>query len=236
MLEAAGPGLARRSREGRLRRAAVTPSPEVSFRKRSSQFLWSTDGRSGSRDAPAVPGGPAGGGEGHGSLRGSRRRAAGPMAVEMPSEEEGSPSEAPGLLGSSRRSVRWLRVVGVRCGSQPRCRARGTRARCVAGHFMGKKSVPGTQRMDELRQPAAPMSFGPSLRALLEDVVELLTRELLKILLQERLLDQNQRKYDLADQVNIGWYGGRCPEQGGGGDGSTCAAAGGSALSRIVFG
>ncbi|XP_052528231.1 neuromedin-B [Tympanuchus pallidicinctus] len=70
----------------------------------------------------------------------------------------------------------------------------------ATGHFMGKKSVPGTPRMDELRQPAAPMSFGPSLRALLEDVVELLTRELLKILLQERLLDQNQRKYDLADQ------------------------------------
>uniref|UniRef100_A0A803Y9J2 Neuromedin B n=1 Tax=Meleagris gallopavo TaxID=9103 RepID=A0A803Y9J2_MELGA len=70
----------------------------------------------------------------------------------------------------------------------------------ATGHFMGKKSVPGTPRLDELRQPAVPMAFGPSLRALLEDVVELLTRELLKILLQERLLDENQRKYDLTDE------------------------------------
>uniref|UniRef100_A0A8C3LVJ6 Neuromedin B n=1 Tax=Chrysolophus pictus TaxID=9089 RepID=A0A8C3LVJ6_CHRPC len=70
----------------------------------------------------------------------------------------------------------------------------------ATGHFMGKKSVPGAPHLDELRQPAVPMAFGPSLRALLEDVVELLTRELLKILLQERLLDENQRKYDLADQ------------------------------------
>ncbi|XP_031472032.1 neuromedin-B [Phasianus colchicus] len=70
----------------------------------------------------------------------------------------------------------------------------------ATGHFMGKKSAPGTPHLDELRQPAVPVAFGPSLRALLEDVVELLTRELLKILLQERLLDENQRKYDLTDQ------------------------------------
>uniref|UniRef100_A0A1D5PAZ6 Neuromedin B n=1 Tax=Gallus gallus TaxID=9031 RepID=A0A1D5PAZ6_CHICK len=76
----------------------------------------------------------------------------------------------------------------------------GTRARCVAGHFMGKKSVSGTPHLDVPGQPAVPMAFGPSLRALLEDVVELLTRELLKILLQERLLDENRGKYDLTDQ------------------------------------
>lgn len=98
---------------------------------------------------------------------------------------------------------------------------------------MGKKSVPGTPQLDALGQPVVPMAFGPSLRALLEDVVELLTRELLKILLQERLLDENQGKYDLTDQVNIGWHGGRC-----GGDGGACTAAGGlfsaCALSRII--
>uniref|UniRef100_A0A8C2SPE4 Neuromedin B n=2 Tax=Coturnix japonica TaxID=93934 RepID=A0A8C2SPE4_COTJA len=70
----------------------------------------------------------------------------------------------------------------------------------ATGHFMGKKSVPGTPQLDALGQPVVPMAFGPSLRALLEDVVELLTRELLKILLQERLLDENQGKYDLTDQ------------------------------------
>lgn len=62
-----------------------------------------------------------------------------------------------------------------------------------------------------------PMVFGPSLRALLEDMMELLTRELLKILLQERLLDENQGKYDLTDQVNIDLGGGRCSEQKGAG-------------------
>lgn len=68
---------------------------------------------------------------------------------------------------------------------------------------MGKKSVPGSPRLEPPEEPALPVAFGPSLRALLEDVVELLTRELLKILLQERLLDENQGKYDLADQVNV---------------------------------
>lgn len=66
---------------------------------------------------------------------------------------------------------------------------------------MGKKSVPGSPRLEPPAEPAVP--FGPSLRALLEDMVELLTRELLKILLQERLLDENRGKYDLADQVNV---------------------------------
>lgn len=78
-----------------------------------------------------------------------------------------------------------------------------TQVRCIAGHFMGKKSVTGSPRLESPEEPAVPVVFGPSLRALLEDMMELLTRELLKILLQERLLDENQGKYDLADQVNI---------------------------------
>ncbi|KFQ32329.1 hypothetical protein N332_02887, partial [Mesitornis unicolor] len=68
------------------------------------------------------------------------------------------------------------------------------------GHFMGKKIFLGSPRRGPPEEPAVPMVFGPSLRALLEDMMELLTRELLKILLQERLLDKNQGKYDLTDQ------------------------------------
>ncbi|NXL39395.1 NMB protein, partial [Glaucidium brasilianum] len=70
----------------------------------------------------------------------------------------------------------------------------------ATGHFMGKKSVPASPRLESPQEPAVTMAFGPSLRALLEDMMELLTRELLKILLQERLLDENQGKYDLTDQ------------------------------------
>lgn len=84
-----------------------------------------------------------------------------------------------------------------------------------------------------------PMVFGPSLRALLEDMMELLTRELLKILLQERLLDENQGKYDLTDQVNIDLGGRRCSEQKGSrscaGDGSTSTAPRGAFLSLPSF-
>ncbi|NXU59513.1 NMB protein, partial [Turnix velox] len=68
----------------------------------------------------------------------------------------------------------------------------------ATGHFMGKKSVAGSPHLESPEEPG--VVFGPSLRALLEDMVELLTRELLKILLQERLLDENQGKYDLTNQ------------------------------------
>ncbi|NWX91515.1 NMB protein, partial [Nothoprocta ornata] len=70
----------------------------------------------------------------------------------------------------------------------------------ATGHFMGKKSVSSSPHLESPDEPAVPTVFGPSLRALLEDMMELLTRELLKILLQERLLNENQGKYDLADQ------------------------------------
>uniref|UniRef100_A0A8B9NYI7 Neuromedin-B n=1 Tax=Apteryx owenii TaxID=8824 RepID=A0A8B9NYI7_APTOW len=75
----------------------------------------------------------------------------------------------------------------------------------ATGHFMGKKSISGSPHLESPEDPAVPMVFGPSLRALLEDMMELLTRELLKILLQERLLDENQGKYDLTDQIKINW-------------------------------
>lgn len=82
---------------------------------------------------------------------------------------------------------------------------------------MGKKSVTGSPHLEAAEEPAVPMVFGPSLRALLEDMMELLTRELLKILLQERLLDENQGKYDLTGQVSIYLARGRSSEQKGGG-------------------
>lgn len=82
---------------------------------------------------------------------------------------------------------------------------------------MGKKSITGSPHLETPEEPEVPMVFSPSLRALMEDIMELLTRELLKILLQERLLDENQGKYDLTDQVNIDLDGGRCSEQKGGG-------------------
>ncbi|XP_053933914.1 neuromedin-B isoform X3 [Cuculus canorus] len=70
----------------------------------------------------------------------------------------------------------------------------------ATGHFMGKKSVTGSPHLEPPEEPAVPTAFGPSLRALLEEMVELLTRELLRVLWRERLLDENQGKYDLTDQ------------------------------------
>ncbi|XP_053933918.1 neuromedin-B isoform X6 [Cuculus canorus] len=71
----------------------------------------------------------------------------------------------------------------------------------ATGHFMGKKSVTGSPHLEPPEEPAVPTAFGPSLRALLEEMVELLTRELLRVLWRERLLDENQGKYDLTDQA-----------------------------------
>ncbi|XP_009891443.1 PREDICTED: uncharacterized protein LOC104293624 [Charadrius vociferus] len=88
-----------------------------------------------------------------------------------------------------KNNQQWMRVtVVITWGAIKTC------------HFMGKKSVTGSPHLESPEEPAVPMVFGPSLRALLEDMMELLTRELLKILLQERLLDENQGKYDLTDQ------------------------------------
>ncbi|XP_053933915.1 neuromedin-B isoform X4 [Cuculus canorus] len=77
----------------------------------------------------------------------------------------------------------------------------------ATGHFMGKKSVTGSPHLEPPEEPAVPTAFGPSLRALLEEMVELLTRELLRVLWRERLLDENQGKYDLTDQTQRPWCG-----------------------------
>ncbi|KAK4821409.1 hypothetical protein QYF61_019310 [Mycteria americana] len=107
----------------------------------------------------------------------------------------GLPSPAPARPVMDRRTK-----AGVRQRPPWRGIFADTEVCCIAGHFMGKKSVTGSPHLESPEEPAVPIVFSPSLRALLEDMMELLTRELLKILLQERLLDENQGKYDLTDQ------------------------------------
>ncbi|XP_053897091.1 neuromedin-B isoform X1 [Malaclemys terrapin pileata] len=73
----------------------------------------------------------------------------------------------------------------------------------ATGHFMGKKSIAASPLLESPEDAAAnsiPMAFSPTLRAVLQDMKELLTRELLKILLQERLIDENQGKSELQNQ------------------------------------
>nr|XP_056722043.1 neuromedin-B [Euleptes europaea] len=75
----------------------------------------------------------------------------------------------------------------------------------ATGHFMGKKSMPGSSHLPssppERAEPNnTPEVFSPMLTDVLEDMKDLLTRELLKILLQERILEENQGKQDLKEQ------------------------------------
>ncbi|XP_050822811.1 neuromedin-B [Gopherus flavomarginatus] len=73
----------------------------------------------------------------------------------------------------------------------------------ATGHFMGKKSIAASPLLESPGDAAAnsiPVAFSPTLRAVLQDMKELLTRELLKILLQERLIDENQGKSELQNQ------------------------------------
>ncbi|XP_066490852.1 neuromedin-B [Tiliqua scincoides] len=75
----------------------------------------------------------------------------------------------------------------------------------ATGHFMGKKSSPVSSHVQSSSPERAdtnniPEGFSPVLTGVLEDMKDLLMRELLKILLQEKLLEENQRKQDLKDQ------------------------------------
>uniref|UniRef100_A0A8D0BPK1 Uncharacterized protein n=1 Tax=Salvator merianae TaxID=96440 RepID=A0A8D0BPK1_SALMN len=69
----------------------------------------------------------------------------------------------------------------------------------ATGHFMGKKSVLGSSPGQE-DPDSIPETIRPVLKDALEDVKDLLTGELLKILLQEKLLEENQEKHDLKEQ------------------------------------
>ncbi|XP_061451886.1 neuromedin-B-like [Rhineura floridana] len=75
----------------------------------------------------------------------------------------------------------------------------------ATGHFMGKKSTLSSSHVQSTSLEKAdpnntPKAFSPVLTGVLEDMKDLLTREFLKILLQERLLEENRGKHDLKDQ------------------------------------
>ncbi|KAM9124906.1 LOW QUALITY PROTEIN: neuromedin-B [Pangshura tecta] len=73
----------------------------------------------------------------------------------------------------------------------------------ATGHFMGKKSIAAYPLLESPGDAAAnsiPAAFSPTLRAVLQGMKELLTRELLKILMQERLIDENRGQYELQNQ------------------------------------
>ncbi|XP_075753580.1 neuromedin-B [Pelodiscus sinensis] len=73
----------------------------------------------------------------------------------------------------------------------------------ATGHFMGKKSIATSPLLESPGDAAAgsgPVAFDPTLRAALGDVEELLTRELLSLLAQERRLDGSRGRADLHSQ------------------------------------
>ncbi|NXY83107.1 NMB protein, partial [Alcedo cyanopectus] len=71
----------------------------------------------------------------------------------------------------------------------------------ATGHFMGKKNAGTSPPLEPPEEPPVPaVAPVPALRASLEDGAELLSRQLLKTLLQERLLGKNRGKHELGDQ------------------------------------
>ncbi|XP_042331608.1 neuromedin-B-like [Sceloporus undulatus] len=75
----------------------------------------------------------------------------------------------------------------------------------ATGHFMGKKSTLGSSHLlpsspESAESDNIPEALNPVVTAVLEDMKELMTRELLKILLQWRLLEGNQGKSEPKDQ------------------------------------
>ncbi|KAM6425796.1 neuromedin-B [Liasis olivaceus] len=75
----------------------------------------------------------------------------------------------------------------------------------ATGHFMGKKSplspTPLHSSSLERAEPNhIPKAFSPAVTSIVDDMKDLLTRELLKILLQQKLLEENQGKQDPKEQ------------------------------------
>ncbi|KAJ6664087.1 hypothetical protein lerEdw1_008302 [Lerista edwardsae] len=75
----------------------------------------------------------------------------------------------------------------------------------ATGPFMGKRSSPvsshvQTSSPEREEVNNIPEGFSPVLAGVLEDTKDLLMRELLKILLQEMLLEENRGKQDLKEQ------------------------------------
>ncbi|XP_069480850.1 neuromedin-B [Ambystoma mexicanum] len=72
----------------------------------------------------------------------------------------------------------------------------------ATGHFMGKKSLPDSQVLEYPEEAAAVNSIPCSPALFVEDMKDLLIRELLKIPLQQRQLDESRVKFDLNDQAS----------------------------------
>ncbi|XP_077174279.1 neuromedin-B [Paroedura picta] len=75
----------------------------------------------------------------------------------------------------------------------------------ATGHFMGKKSVPGSSHLPPASLARAELNSiteasRPVFTDVLEDMKGLLVRELLRIILQERILEENRGKRDLKAQ------------------------------------
>ncbi|KAJ1181015.1 hypothetical protein NDU88_006226 [Pleurodeles waltl] len=71
----------------------------------------------------------------------------------------------------------------------------------ATGHFMGKKSIPDSPVLEYPEEGVAMNSVPCSPALFLEDMKDLLIRELLKMPLQQRPLDESRVKFDLNDQA-----------------------------------
>ncbi|XP_070618442.1 neuromedin-B [Erythrolamprus reginae] len=75
----------------------------------------------------------------------------------------------------------------------------------ATGHFMGKKSplspIPLRSSSSERAEfNRSPRTFSPAITSIIDSMKDLLTRELLEILLQQKLLEENQSKQDPEGQ------------------------------------
>ncbi|XP_039195437.1 neuromedin-B isoform X2 [Crotalus tigris] len=71
----------------------------------------------------------------------------------------------------------------------------------ATGHFMGKKSplspIPlHSSSLERAELNHTPGAFSPSVTSIIDSMKDLLIRELLEILLQQKLLEENQGKQD----------------------------------------
>ncbi|KAL7980273.1 hypothetical protein Chor_000094 [Crotalus horridus] len=75
----------------------------------------------------------------------------------------------------------------------------------ATGHFMGKKSplspIPlHSSSLERAELNHTPGAFSPSVTSIIDSMKDLLIRELLEILLQQKLLEENQGKQDPEEQ------------------------------------
>ncbi|KAM3828099.1 neuromedin-B [Vipera latastei] len=75
----------------------------------------------------------------------------------------------------------------------------------ATGHFMGKKSPLSTiplrsSSLERAELTHTPRGFSPAVTSIIDSMNVLLTRELLEILLQQKLLEENQSTQDPEEQ------------------------------------